>query len=90
MLENIHHPWYRVHVSETPDHIEEWPVELLPYRDPCYLVVQDFRFGFIADLDRTITVFGTRLLEAIQHDLPLVLTKTVGSNSGDSDDRPKA
>lgn len=82
VLENINHPWYRVHFSETPDHIVDWPVELLPYADPCYIVTQDFSCGFIADLDRTISVFGRQLLNAIQENLPFVFTTVVESSLG--------
>ena len=79
VLENINHPWYRVDLKETPVHIEQWPVELLPWADPCYLVADDFSCGFIADLDRTISAFGQPLLDAIQLNVPKVFARVIES-----------
>lgn len=79
VLENINHPWYRVYLDETQDHIEQWPVDLLPWADPCYLVACDFSCGFIADLDRTISAFGQPLLDAIQLNIPKAFTRMVES-----------
>ena len=78
-LENIHHPWYRIHLNETPEHIEDWPIVFLPYADPCYLVAQDFSCGFIADLDRTISIFGARLIAELQQHNPLVFSTMIES-----------
>ena len=77
VLENINHPWYRLNLEETPVHIERWPVDLLPWADPCYLVASNFSCGFIADLDRTISVFGQPLIDAMQLNLPSIFTHVI-------------
>ena len=83
-LENIHHPWYRMDLSETPEHVEDWPIVLLPYADPCYLIAQNCSCGFIADLDRTISVFGNELLIQLRDQSPLVFCTMVHSTSDES------
>ncbi len=79
VLENINHPWYRIDLPSTPDHIEQWPVDLLSWADPCYMVAHDFSSGFIADMDRTISAFGRPLLDAIHLDVPRVFAHVVES-----------
>ncbi len=79
VLENINHPWYRVDLHSTPDHIEQWPVDLLPWADPCYMLAHDFSCGFIADRDRTVSAFGQPLLDAIHLNLPGVFSHVVDS-----------
>lgn len=80
VVENINHPWFRVDLHSTPDHIEHWPVELLPWADPCYVVAHDFSCGFLADTDHTISAFGRPLLDAIHLDVPSVFAHVVESD----------
>ncbi len=73
VLENINHPWYRLELSKTPNHFDEWPIALLPNADPCYLIANDLKCGIVAETDRTISVFGQPLLAAVNDHSPLVL-----------------
>lgn len=76
-LENCHHPCYRVHFNEMPDYVAEWPIEILPFGDPCYLLAPDFSTGIIAEVHESLTVFGDKFLAAIEEDPQLALTKII-------------
>ena len=69
-FENINHPSYLLRFDEMPDHIADWPIDLIPHWDPCFIVAPDFSSGIIATLRDSIRVFGVNLLEAINSDLP--------------------
>lgn len=75
VLENINHPWYCLELSRVPDCHQEWPVVLLPNADPCYFLADNFECGIIAETNRTISVFGQRLLAALINQTPLVLSQ---------------
>ena len=77
VLENCQHPCYQLHLDKMPDHVDEWPVEILPYGDPCYILAPDFSAGILAKLRHSITVFGRPLVMPIQQNLPDVFTRVV-------------
>lgn len=81
VFENYNHLSYRLHFDEMPAHIDEWPVEILPYADPCYLMAPDFSTGIIAVLHQSITVFGS-LLPFVRRNLPLAFSRIVHSDEG--------
>lgn len=76
VFENHNHPAYRLRFEEMPERIDQWPVEILPYADPCYLVAPDFSSGIIAELRQSITVFGS-LLPFVLRDLPRAFSAIV-------------
>ncbi len=79
VFENCQHPCYRLHPDQMPDHIEHWPIEILPCGDPCYLLSSDSLSGIIAVLRHSITVFGSSLLSCINKDLPVAFTRVTHS-----------
>ncbi|MEM8670478.1 MAG: DUF2716 domain-containing protein [Planctomycetota bacterium] len=84
VFENYNHLSYRLHFEEMPAHIDQWPVEILPYGDPCYLLAPDFSSGIIAVLHQSITVFGS-LLPFVRRNLPLAFTHIVQSDDWQRD-----
>ena len=83
-LENYNHPCYRVNFTNMPEDLAEWPIEILPYADPCYLLAADFSLGILAVLRKSITVFGGHLVSAVIEDTPLALTDVVRSGLSDA------
>ena len=76
-FENINHDFYRLHFDEMPEQIDEWPIEILPSADPCFIIAPDFQSGIISSWQRharSIRVFGRDLLNSIQSDLPYLFT----------------
>lgn len=84
-FENINHPSYLLRFEDMPDHIADWPIDLIPGWDPCFIVAPDFSCGIIATLRDSIRVFGVDLLEAINSDLPDLFSRNPSAGQNETD-----
>jgi len=69
--------WYQVDAGKMPENLADWPIEIIPWTDPCFLVNSDMNSGIIAELGGPITVFGEPFFGELLDDLPLALTIAV-------------
>lgn len=68
--------WVDPHLEFSRDEFEEWTIPIFPNGDYYFFLQQDFNWGFLGHpWEKSITIFGEELLNALTEYKPIMLQK---------------